>query len=324
MPNLKLDGLKAVLADQTIEIGLPAAAETASKALVTVRQDDQLLFNRMFEKERGLFRVRLAPQRGGTCEITVKAVQLPEGMARVDCAPVALSLPDNPPALGLTPSSPGVIPEEKEIREVNRKIMGLDVLRVASHTTATTVPPFQTELKGLTVEVLPETLSINAGTTRKILGYMGAAFGGFEIKNLRTARIRLKNTYFGAPHISGPNIHTHYYHPTSRLFAGFVVDYHTPAGYTKRVALSVGVVHPGCTTPYPSYGKGSKPDQVVDLGAIVQEGAEKVFDLDLSQYAPEGWDGQVWFNVGSDWALPGRRLNAQILSANQAPTRATR
>ena len=313
--DLKLNGLKAVLTDQAIEISLPGAAG-ASKALVTVRQDDQLLFNRMVEKEQGLFRVPLAPQRGGTCEISVKAVQLPKGMVKVDCAPVELSLPNNPPSLGLTPSSPGTIPEQREISEINKNIRGLDILRIASHITATTVPPFQTKLKGLTVEVSPETLTIDVGTTRKIEGFLGAAFGGFEVKNLRTARIRLKNTYFGAPHISGPNIHTHYYYPMPRLFAGFMVDYHTPAGYTKRVALSVGVVHPQCNTTFPGHGKGGKPDQLVDLGPIITEGTEKEFDLDLSPYAPERWDGQVWFNVGSDWALPGRRLNAQILSAN--------
>jgi hypothetical protein len=130
---------------------------------------------------------------------------------------------------------------------------------------------------------------------------------------------RAADTYVGAPHIYGPNIHTHLYYPTPRLFAGFMVDYHTAAGYTKRVALSVGVVHAECSTPFPSYGKAAKPDQLVDLGPIVMEDREKEFDLDLSQYAPEGWDGQVWFNVGSDWALPGRRLNAQILSANRTP-----
>ena len=128
--------------------------------------------------------------------------------------------------------------------------------------------------------------------------------------------------YFGAPHITGPNTHTHLYYATPRLFAGFMVDFHTAAGYAKRVALSVGVVHPDCSTPYPSYGKGGKPDQVVDLGPIVAEGPAKEFDLDLSLYAPAGWDGQVWFSVGSDWALPGRRLKARLLAANQPPTAA--
>ncbi|NUQ63296.1 MAG: hypothetical protein HUU20_12525 [Pirellulales bacterium] len=316
---LKLQGVHAALTDRAVEIRLPPAAEAASEALVVIRRKGDMLFNRMVKKEEGVFRVPLAPQRGGTCEIAVKAVQLPTGLAKVDAPSIQLSLPSNPPDLGLPPLSPGTISERKEILEVNKRILGLDVLRTGIHTTPTTVPPFQTELKGLTVEVFPDTLTIDAGTTRKIEGYLGAAFGGFEIKELRTVRVELNNTYAGATHIQAPNVHTHLYYPSERLFAGIMVDYHTGSGYTKRVAMSVGVAHPDCNTPFPSYGKGAKPDQVVSLGPVVLEGTKKELELDLSQYAPAGWDGQVWFSVGSDWALPGRRLTARLLSANATP-----
>jgi len=316
LPVLEAGSPEVLLADDAVRVRLPAVSD-ALGALVTVQQEGQLLFNRMVDAEAGYFRVPLPPRRGGKCHVNVAAVRRAGGMARVVCAPVELDLPDAPPVLALTPCEPGIVPGIKEVVEVNRKIMGLDVLRAARETTPTSVTPFQSDLKALTVDVTTDTLTVDAGTTRKIEGYLGAAFGGFEIRNLRTLRIRLRNTYFGAPHINGPGIHTHIYYPTSRLFAGFIVDYHSPAGYAKRAALGVGVIHPDCNTPFPSYGKGGPPDQLVDLGPIVSEGPETELDLDLGRYAPDGWDGQVWFSVGSDWALPGRRLNARILSANQ-------
>jgi hypothetical protein len=316
-PPVALGGITAAVNGTSIQIRLPEVPATATAALVTVRQDGHCLFSRMVAMDQGRCRVPVPPLRGGGAELAVSAVMLPAGPARATCAPVVLALPQNLPELPLTPLSPGTIPEQLVTTEVNRTILGLEVLSLARQTTATTVPPFQTELAGLTVDVSPETLTIDAGTTRKIEGYLGAAFGGFEVEALKTVRIQLENSYFGAPHINGPNTHTHLYYPTPRLFAGFMVDYHSAAGYCKRVALSVGVVHPDCSTPYPSYGKAGKPDQVVDLGPIVAQGPAKEFALDLSLYAPEGWDGQVWFSAGSDWALAGRRLQARLVAANQ-------
>ena len=259
----------------------------------------------------------MAPQAGGEYEVHARALLLPDGLTRVEATSAKVLLPEVAPVMELTPIDPGVIPAHKEIREINRTVLGVEVLRAATETTATTLPPFQTDLKALTVNIDPDKLMVDVGTTRKIEGYLGAAFGGFEIKNMRAARIHLKNTYFGASHNNGPNIHSHrYYYTAHRMFAGFMVDYHTAAGYTKRVALGGGVLDPDLVSPFPSYGRGAKADQLVDLGPIVQEGPEKEFTLDLAAYAPEGWDGQVWFSVGSDWALPGRRLNAQILAVN--------
>ena len=107
------------------------------------------------------------------------------------------------------------------------------------------------------------------------------------------------------------------YSDLPRAFAGFVVDYHSPNGYTKRVNLAVGLLHPECNTPFPSYGKNGKSDEVHDLGKLVDEGPQVTFSLDLARYAPDDWDGQVWFSVGSDWAGSDRRLTARIVAANE-------
>ena len=317
--SFTLAGISATLNRNAVEIKLPDKAGEATKALFTVTQDDLVLFSSMVEKDRDAFLIPVAPQSGGVYEVQARALLLPDGLARVQATPAQVRLPEVAPVMALTPINPGVIPAHKEIREINRTVRGVQVLRAATETTATTLPPFQTDLKALTVNTDPDKLMVDVGTTHKVEGYLGAAFGGFEIKDMRTARIHLKNTYFGASHADGTNIHSHkYYYTARRMFAGFMVDYHTAAGYTKRVALGVGVLDPDCRSPFPSYGRGAKPDQLVDLGPIVQEGPEKEFVLDLNTYAPEGWDGQVWFSVGSDWALPGRRLNAQILATNEA------
>jgi hypothetical protein len=192
----------------------------------------------------------------------------------------------------------------------------LEILSAGSETTATPNLAVQPGLKGLTASASPDDLTIEAGTTQKVEGFLGAAFGGFEIKNLRKVGLRLFNTFFEAPSCQGSGNPYHPYHPSNRSFAGFIVDYHTPKGYTKRVALGVGVMRPDLNTTYPSYGKGTKPDAVVDLGPIVKEGGEKEFALDLSAYAPEEWDGQVWFSAGTDWITSDRRLKIQIISAN--------
>lgn len=312
--EVKLNNIQVNAANSGVKIKLPG---NANKALVVIEQAGQVLFNRMVGSSQGTISLGSVNSRGGDAELSIKFLESDGVWVKAASAPVKFTLPNNPPGMNLSPKTLGEIPEVKVITPVNKNVMGLDVLNSAKQTTATTITPFMSDFNPLSVDVSVDSLTIDAGTTRKIETYMGAAFGGFEIKNLRTAKIKLKNTYFTAKHIYGKNVHTHlYYYQPPRLFAGFMVDYHTKDGYTKRVALSVGVVHPKLSTPFPDYGKASAPDQIVDLGPIVLKGTESILELDLSAYAPKGWDGQVWFSAGSDWALPGRRLNAQIIEAN--------
>jgi hypothetical protein len=61
-------------------------------------------------------------------------------------------------------------------------------------------------------------------------------------------------------------------------------------------------------------------DEMCDLGSVVDKGPQSTFSLDLARYAPHGWDGRVWFSVGSDWAGSDRRLKARILATNESVT----
>jgi hypothetical protein len=211
-----------------------------------------------------------------------------------------------------------MMPGKREIVDVNREIRGLGVLRSAVLTTETERGSFQPDLEALVAGVKPEELLLEAGTTRKIEDRVrGAAFAGLEIKNLRKVKVKLSNTFHNAFHMYGKGHHVPW-GPNSGNFAGIVVDYHTPKGYTKRVRLAVGVMHPKCSSTYPDYGKFAAADEAHDLGPSLIETPEKTFALDLQRYAPNAWDGQVWMSVGSDWVASDRRLTLQILAANDA------
>jgi serine/threonine protein kinase len=78
-------------------------------------------------------------------------------------------------------------------------------------------------------------------------------------------------------------------------FAGFFVDYHTKQGYSKRVALSVGMYSTKRSASTPVWGKRKPPDQFIDILRLY--GRNKRYDIDLKQWAPPEWDGKVWFVV---------------------------
>ena len=59
----------------------------------------------------------------------------------------------------------------------------------------------------------------------------------------------------------------------------------------------------GATTPV--WGKRTRPDQFVGLGK------RNDYDLDLQQWAPEGWDRKVWFVVSLQNTGKFTRLKAK-------------
>lgn len=77
----------------------------------------------------------------------------------------------------------------------------------------------------------------------------------------------------------------------SNNFAGFVIDYHTKFGYTKRVALSFGFHSNKRQTAGPPWGTKGGFDELQNLGR------RSDYTLDLKQWAPQGWDGKIWFTV---------------------------
>jgi serine/threonine protein kinase len=88
-------------------------------------------------------------------------------------------------------------------------------------------------------------------------------------------------------------------------FAGFMVDYHTMDGYTTRAALSIGMYSKNRWAKTPVWGKFTTPDRFIELGR------EKQYNLDLNNWAPDDWDGKVWFIVTLQNTGVNTRLKVQ-------------
>jgi hypothetical protein len=295
-------------------------------ALVTIEKSGRVLFNRAVKGKAGNLALPVAPVRkeSGAYTVAVRAVVDANGRMRpVKGARASVDLSAAALDLGMGPDRNPLEPGLREITPVNRTIKGLEVLNAAIMTTPTTANDMQPGLKMLSAKVQPDDLLFEAGTTRAVLqgndDLVGAAFASLEIKNLRKVRVRLANTFYNAFHMRGPGFHTPE-KPNSRNFAGIVVDYHTPNGYTKRVGLATGLLHTECSSSFPDYGRAAVADEFRDLGKALIEKPEAEFALDLQRYAPKDWDGQVWFSVGSDWTASSRMLTLQILAANDAVT----
>ncbi len=112
-------------------------------------------------------------------------------------------------------------------------------------------------------------LTLDTRRTEKQLekpGMLGTGFAGLELKGAHLLKVKVK----ASPELGGRNKNT---------FAGFMVDYQTASGYTKRVALEFGSVHKDRASTVPTgLGKGGVPDDFVDLGVkeILRTGLAEV------------------------------------------------
>jgi hypothetical protein len=124
----------------------------------------------------------------------------------------------------------------------------------------------------------------------------GKGFGnaGVEIENVRNIALSVER--------SPP-----YQHIDANSFAGFMVDYHTSEGYVKRVALGAGMIDYKRFSKAPWWGRGARPDKFVRLGQ------HDTYVLDLEKWAPQGWDGKVWFTVSVE--NTGRQTNLKVKAA---------
>lgn len=313
-----------ILTATASDTGITATLPGHDGAVFTIEKDGRSMFSRLLTGQTGAFTILLPPARdAGTYTVSVRAVADDKGQLHpVTGVQASVELTAAKPDLHLSPPVTWV-PARCEITPVNRTINGLEVLNSAIATTATWPNEIQPGLNLLTATAQPDVLTLEAGTTRAILqgqdNLLGAAFAGLEVRNLRRAQVKLSNTFYNAFHLRGPGWHVPE-RPNSRNFAGIVIDYHTPAGYTKRVALATGVLNRECSSKAPEYGKGTIADEYRDLGSALIEMPEKTFALDLQSYAPVDWDGQVWLSVGADWVCANRRLTLTILAANDAVT----
>ena len=210
-------------------------------------------------------------------------------------------------------------PTKTKVVKLNKEIGSVLLMAAATEEGKwNNLEDIQPKVSPFVVKADPENLILSAGTSRKITDFRGSAFSGFKFKGLKKIKLNLKNTFAqGDSTKRVRNRHLHPFRRSKREFAGIIVDYHTVDGFSKRVAFSVGIKNTQCNTPNPSYGKGTKPDQFVNLGNMVDAGPEKTFSLNLAKFAPANWDGMLWLSIGTDWICPDRRLTGRILAINE-------
>ncbi|MEI8371590.1 MAG: serine/threonine-protein kinase [Planctomycetota bacterium] len=135
----------------------------------------------------------------------------------------------------------------------------------------------------------------------------GAVFAGLELKGVRylTVAVNASQKIERLAHLS---------------FAGFIIDYRTGSDYVKRVALGIDTFDKRKRKgEKPLWGKHDAVDEYVDLGR------HALYELDLQQWAPSGWDGQMWFTVALQHVGLGTAVTAQLmpLTKQQEPKPAT-
>jgi serine/threonine protein kinase len=161
--------------------------------------------------------------------------------------------------------------------------------------------PPRLEVLGRQAKVLPDETHGFARSTNLLLEVSknettspGAVYAGLELKGVRYLNVAVN----ASPKIERLN---------KNSFAGLMVDYHVASGYDKRVALGIGVFDKDRQDKNPPWGKHEGPDQYVDLGR------HDLYELDLRQWAPPDWDGQVWFTAALQQAGLGSSITAQLI-----------
>jgi hypothetical protein len=190
-----------------------------------------------------------------------------------------------------------------KVWDVGRTVRDLRVLRAGTDT-------FDHRGGTQLAELDVDRLTAHCGLLDEAASPWGYGFCGLEVRGVRSLTVGLQSTFAEAVQ-DGLELGDRYLDS----FAGFIIDYHTPAGYTKRVALSLGVYCPTRPVPAPNWGKAARPDACLAWSRTLLEKPSDTVTVDLSQYAPPDWDGQAWFSVGVDTVCRGLRLEATITKA---------
>lgn len=140
--------------------------------------------------------------------------------------------------------------------------------------------------------------------------HWGYGFCGLEITGAEGLKVDTTNTISKA-YQEGYELGARYLDS----FVGFMIDYRTEAGYSKRVALSLGVLNERRPVHAPNWGKAGRPDRVVSFSKTVLERPSESIMVDLRRHAPPDWDGTVWFAIGVDTVRRGHRLEARVHAA---------
>ena len=289
----------------------PAQAQAGSKLPLSYTAAD---FLTIWREGVPVYATAIPPAQTA-CEVALPP-ELPAGEYRIEAisrngksasAPLALTSDFQPDIISaLPPKGPAVTTET----EVNREIRGVKVLRARTMSTDATGGSW-------TVVADPDKLLIGGGAPGAPRTRYGYAFGGLELEGARVLDLKVQNTFHDAWTLY-PSRHA--YHPEwDVVFAGLMVDYHTAAGYRKRVALSLGMMQPSRQASRPDWGAGHKPDDFINLADAVSAGSEMALSLDLARWAPDDWDGRVWLIAGADTVMPDRRLLVTITGAAATP-----
>ncbi len=133
----------------------------------------------------------------------------------------------------------------------------------------------------------------------------GYGYAGFEIEGLRRALLHVRVTpcELNVPFRKG-------------AFVGAVADYHTAAGYAKRVVFGLGslkITPSAQSRPYwGTFGRRGAKCEAVDFSSQIAVGKDALVGIDLARYAPPGWDGRVLFAAGVDCAGTGAEIRVRI------------
>ena len=131
-------------------------------------------------------------------------------------------------------------------------------------------------------------------------GSPGAGYAGLELKGVRFLNVAVN---------ASPKI--------ERMGQELVCGLHGGLSHGIRLCQESRPCHrrvrqEAGRTRDPHWGKHEVPDQYVDLGR------HDLYELDLRQWAPPGWDGQVWFTLVLQQAGLGTSLTAQLMPLAKA------
>jgi len=142
-----------------------------------------------------------------------------------------------------------------------------------------------------------------------------SSFAGLELANTKQLNLRLSHTFMDTKSLDFGHVRKGAGAPETN-FAGMLLDYKVNGKYVKRVAIAFGLYNAQYNRVDPFWGKGAKPDLVLELGDIINTVRVKEFSLDLQRFAPAGWQGEVFLTLGTARVLPNRQLKLEIVEFN--------
>ena len=211
-------------------------------------------------------------------------------------------------------------PEELSIRDVNAVRGGVKVTRAATwRSKCENSFAFQTNLSTCTLSADVDKLTLVAGTSRRnVRTTQLETFAGFELEGARQMHFKFSHTFGNAHTVRFGHVAKYGSGKPSEWFTGLIVDYSVGGKYAKRVSIATGLYNAKYSIPDPSWGTGKVPDERLDLGEWIDEEPERTFSLDISKFAPKGWDGRVFLSLGTSHVECGRSVRLEILSFNDA------